>query len=278
MSSKCTDIVKNDRGPFGYFLRLKCLGESFGHIKIPVKKTKVDLKWEDGKLLNSFRISEKFIDLRYEKNVKLKLTGVSVGIDQGINTLLTLSDGQSTDNISDIHGHTTKSIFSKLVRQRCGSKANKRTQKHLKNHIGFCVNRLDLSKISKINLEDMTEVRRGKYQTKLTSYFNPGVINERLAQKAESLGVQVDFVQCNYRSQRCSKCGWVQKSNRKNKRFCCKKCSFKSDSDLNAAENLNTELCTISSEFRQRQFNLKGFYWLVGQELESLILQNQLDI
>ena len=259
-------------------MRLSSLGKSFGRLKIPIKKTKIDIKLESGILLGSFLISKDYIDLRYQKDVSRKPIGNQIGVDQGISTLLTLSDGQSTDNILNSHGHTSKTIFAKLARQKRGSKANKRTQKHLKNHIGFCINRLDLSNVSKINLEDMTEVSRGKSRSKYTSYFNPGVINERLIQRAESLGVQVEFVQCTYRSQRCSKCGWVQKSNRNKKQFCCKKCSFKSDSDLNAAENLNTELCYIPSWLRQQSLNLKGFYWIVGQELESLISQNKLDI
>jgi transposase len=139
------------------------------------------------------------------------------------------------------------------------------------------MNRLDFSSISKINLEDMTEVRRGRRQSRRTSYFNPGAINERLMQKAESLGVQVELTSCTYRSQRCHKCGWVQKANRSGKKITCKKCGEIEDADLNAARNLAEDLVPIPTWMRRQQLNLKGFYWIVGQEPESLIPPNEVD-
>ena len=66
LSSKCADIKKT-KGHFGYFLRLSSLGMSFGHLKIPIKKTKLDVKWESGILLGSFLVSKNYIDLRYKK-------------------------------------------------------------------------------------------------------------------------------------------------------------------------------------------------------------------
>lgn len=275
LSSKCTDLQKTT-GKFEWFLRLKCLG-SFAAIKVPIKSHSCDTKWKDGQLLGSFLISRKHIDFRYKRDVPKKSTGNLVGADQGMRTLLTLSDGQSTDSVLDPHLHTTKSIYDKLERQKKGSVANKRTQRHLRNHIGFCINRLDFSSISKINIEDMTEVRRGRRQSRRTSYFNPGVINERLMQKAESLGVQVELTSCTYRSQRCCECGWVQKTNRKGKKIICKKCGHTADADLNAARNLAENLIPISSWVRRQRLNLKGFYWLVGQEPESLIFLNKVD-
>lgn len=275
LSSKCADL-QQVAGRFNWFLRLKCLGGTAA-IKIPVKSHAGDTKWKDGQLLGSFLVSKKHIDFRYKSEIPKKVSGGTVGADQGMRTLLTLSDGQSTDNILDPHLHTSQSIYDKLERQKRGSKANRRTQQHLKNHIGYCLNRLDFSGISRINLEDMTEVRRGRRQSRRTSYFNPGVINERLGQKAESLGVQVELTSCTYRSQRCHKCGWVQKANRSGKKLTCKKCGETEDADLNAARNLAEDLIPIPTRMRRQQLNLKGFYWIVGQEPESLISPNEVD-
>ena len=92
-----------------------------------------------------------------------------------------------------------------------------------------------------------------------------------LLNKLESLcqeqGVLVDKVNPIYTSQRCSQCGWTQKSNRKGKIFKCKKCHCELDADLNASFNIALPLPSISKEDRLKRINRKGFYWLVeGQE------------
>jgi IS605 OrfB family transposase len=56
--------------------------------------------------------------------------------------------------------------------------------------------------------------------------------------KAESVGKRVVHVDARYTSQKCSKCGYVHKSNRNGHKFKCRECGFELHSDLNAARNI----------------------------------------
>ena len=70
-----------------------------------------------------------------------------------------------------------------------------------------------------------------------------------------------------YTSQRCSRCGWVRKGNRKGKQFKCDKCGFTHDADLNASSNIALDLPPVWKKERLLQNNRAGFYWNeVGKE------------
>ncbi|MBE3116769.1 IS200/IS605 family element transposase accessory protein TnpB [Candidatus Bathyarchaeota archaeon] len=56
--------------------------------------------------------------------------------------------------------------------------------------------------------------------------------------KAESKGKCVVLVNPKYTSQRCSKCGFVHKQNRKGLGFRCGNCGFSLNADLNASRNI----------------------------------------
>ena len=98
---------------------------------------------------------------------------------------------------------------------------------------------------------------------------------------SEELGVQFNLKSSTYKSQRCSCCGWVRKSNRKGKNFTCSCCGLMIDSDLNAAENNEIELPEIPYSFRNKKLNIVGFYLLEsgiftskGESLQSSLPQN----
>jgi transposase len=70
-----------------------------------------------------------------------------------------------------------------------------------------------------------------------------------------------------YTSQRCSKCGWTCKSNRKGKKFVCIKCESVFDADYNASLNISFDLPEISKAEQLKHNNRKGFYWnVLGKE------------
>ncbi|MHA1396103.1 MAG: RNA-guided endonuclease InsQ/TnpB family protein [Candidatus Heimdallarchaeaceae archaeon] len=56
--------------------------------------------------------------------------------------------------------------------------------------------------------------------------------------KALEEGIDVWFVDPKYSSQRCSKCGHIQSSNRNGSVFCCKACGYQVHADYNASKNL----------------------------------------
>jgi len=62
-------------------------------------------------------------------------------------------------------------------------------------------------------------------------------------------------------------CGWVSKINRKGKRFCCGKCGYTADADINASVNISLNLPEVTKEDKQLYYGKKGFYWnIVGHE------------
>ncbi len=88
------------------------------------------------------------------------------------------------------------------------------------------------------------------------------LIERKVLSLAEELGVQVLLQKSEYRSQRCSCCGYVLKSNRKKKDFKCKSCGFICDADLNAALNHEADLFDLPFGFRQLKLNRRdGFLW-----------------
>ena len=64
-------------------------------------------------------------------------------------------------------------------------------------------------------------------------------LQTKIEQKAKEVGIQVVYVNPAYTSQRCSKCGHIDKNNRPNQStFKCIKCGFEENADFNASQNL----------------------------------------
>lgn len=63
-------------------------------------------------------------------------------------------------------------------------------------------------------------------------------LQQFIIEKATRCGVVVLFIEPAYTSQRCFKCGHVEKGNRSKDRFRCKKCNHHTHADLNAGSNI----------------------------------------
>ena len=107
------------------------------------------------------------------------------------------------------------------------------------------------------------------------SHWTYPLIKQKLARLSEEEGFLLREVSNEFRSHRCSRCGWVRKSNRKGKTFRCTLCSYEQDSDLNAASNLEIELFELPFWVRLRRLNLRGFFWgpegFICSEPESIV-------
>lgn len=259
LNSICCDFQETTTS-FDGFLQLKSIGKSFGKIRIPIKYHRHSNKL-NGKLLNSFLISNKSIDFRWDMpENKPKLNGSVVDADQGYKDVLTLSNGMKTEK-QDIHNHSLESITKKLSRKKKGSKAFKKAQDHRKNFIHWSINQLNFSDIKELRLEKIVNLGYRKKQSRLMSHWCNTIIRDKVISKCKEEEVLLTLQSSSYRSQRCNNCGWVQKLNRKGKVFKCRKCGFTLDSDLNAAKNLALVLQNITFDFRNKKLNLKGFFW-----------------
>ena len=253
LSSKCSDIVKCKN--FTWYVRLKCTG--FGSANFPIRTHKhcENLKKKGGKLKNSFLFSENSVELRWEIPVTKSCGTKIVGVDQGVNSIISLSDDSEVGNC-DSHGHTLKSIMTTLSRRKKNSKGFKRAQAHRKNLINHIINQVDWSQYSEVRLEKVKNLRKGKRTSKILKHFTYPLIRDKIMSSCEEQKVSVIEQESPYRSQRCSSCGIVRKSNRKKKVYSCSNCNFVCDADKNAALNHAIDLPKLDYGVRD------GFFWL----------------
>jgi transposase len=272
LNSNCANFSDNNTKYFDNILILSSLGKYFNKIIIPFKSTKHSKSLcENSKRLNSILLSDKYVYIRWEQNLpEIKKNGEIVGLDQGIKTCLTLSDGQVSKKLQ---GHDLDSITNKISRKVKGSKAFHRALEHRDNYIGWSVNQLNLTNIKQLRIEKITNFRYKKRVSKKLNYFGEKVIMERCYKRCQLNGVHLVKENSAYKSQRCSNCGFVCKSNRKGKSFCCKHCSYQADADFNSSLNQKANLSSLQ-KFLHCLDNKIGFFWkaegiydLNGQEL-----------
>ena len=275
LDSRFVDFSEQD-SEFDLFIRLSSIGNKY-QVRIPVKHHEVSRKWlAKGTLKKSIRVSERSLTLIYDvPDKKRKKKGRVVGCDQGYLTAASFSDQQTTPETCP-HGHTLKSVCTKLARKRSGSRGSSRAREHRKNFINWSLNQIDFSDVNEVRLEEVINLRKGKKQfNKSLMHWTYTQIRRKLEARAETEGFCLSSVPSVYRSQRCSKCGWVLKANRKGKTFRCRSCSNEQDADLNAASNLELDLPKIPFWVRQQKTNLAGFFWnqdgLFSADHESIV-------
>jgi transposase len=253
-------------GHFDMFVGLEQLGDGL-EFNIPINVTRMSEKWlkAGGELKGSVTLSDKYVTLHYDvPEPEKKKTGKTVGADQGLVTCLTLSDGQATQK--DRHGHDLNSICEKLARRKKGSKGFEQAQAHRKNYVNWSINRINFRGIRQVNLERLVNVRKGKKSKgRRMSHWTYADIRTKLVRLSETEGFRLVEQDNKFRSQRCSLCGWVHKSNRKGKTLRCQSaiCRNTADADLNAASNHETELCDLTNSrvWYEHLNRTSGFYW-----------------
>ena len=245
---------------FNGFLQLHCLGKDFTKIRLPLKFHRRSNFWASkGERMASFLLSKNSVDIRWRIPPQQSKGNQIVGADQGIATLLTLSDGQTTQSSDD---WTLVKIQQRLARRIKGSAGFRKAQEHRKNFIHQSINNLNWQSLKQINLENIVNIGFGKAKPRFLSHWVHSLIQEKIESKAKELGVQVNLQSSAFRSQRCSHCGFVFEGNRKGKAFKCKSCNFAIDADLNAAKNHEQSLISLpwSSELSKAS-KAEGFFW-----------------
>jgi len=272
LDSRFVKLDLENETSFDGWITLTCLGNNF-KITLPFKKTKHFTKMlKKGKIKQGVRISKTSVTFNFALLITTpKTQGITVGLDKGVKNVYSLSDKQeSTD---DIHGWNLDKIIKKMSRQTKGSRAFDKSQKHRKNYIHWCLNQIDFSNIKTLNSEKIINMRKGKRTSKYLSRWTYTIIDNKLKDLALEHGVHVKELSPVYTSQRCSKCGWTCKTNRKGKKFVCK-CGFAADADYNASLNISFDLPEISKAEQLMHLNRKGFYWnALGKEPIVLSVQ-----
>lgn len=88
-----------------------------------------------------------------------------------------------------------------------------------------------------IQMEDLTGItsQADKF-LKNWSYYD---LQTKIEYKAQEVGIKVVYIKPKYTSQRCSKCGFIDRENRQTQaRFKCMECGFEENADYNASQNI----------------------------------------
>lgn len=68
------------------------------------------------------------------------------------------------------------------------------------------------------------------------SYFD---LQTKIEYKAKEVGIEIRYIDPRYTSQRCSRCGYIDRENRPTQsKFICKSCGFVENADYNASQNI----------------------------------------
>ena len=208
---------------------------------------------KDGKYYASFG---------YEKNThKQKQTNNIVGIDLGINTLVTTSDGEKIDGKDIVNNYDIqeqqlelkiKELNKKLSRQQKGSNRRRKTREklaetyaklaRLRNDMLHKLTNKTIKKYDVISIEDL-HVRGMLKHKKLASKIhkaNWGEFRRQLTYKTELYGKTIIVIDRFYPSSKtCSDCGHIYKELKLGEEeWTCNECGVVHDRDINAALNI----------------------------------------
>jgi len=256
LSSKCCEFIADERH-FNGWIKLKYLGKDFEDILIPIKFHQHSNKLkEEFEMMTSFLISTDSINIRWTKDkAHKKSEGLVVGGDPGVNRICTFSHLQQEDNTE------YTDCLKKITRKRKNSGNYKKAIAQRGNIVNEFINNIDFTDVKQINLEDNSTIHYKNYSGQNLSHYAYGEIKNKINSVAAEQGVLVSLQSSFYKSQRCSKCGWVQKSNRNGKKFCCKKCGLHLDADFNSSINQTCKLTLLPLAVKEMKLNIRGFFW-----------------
>ena len=198
-------------------------------------------------------------------------TGVLIGLDMGIASTVTTSDGlhlQMPNLLSSGESQRKRRLQRKLSRQQKGSKRRNRTKLQIAKLSAREVDRrrdwiektttelardYDLIAIEDLKVKNMSRSAKGTRENPGKNVAQKRGLNRSIQSQAWSLfrkrledkvatatsPVLVIAVNPRFTSQICSQCGNTQAKNRKSQAvFACTTCKYEANADINAAHNI----------------------------------------
>jgi putative transposase len=251
---------KNDKQSFRLNGTIKVLG---GFIQLPrlgkIKLFEKDYLPKDAKILSatvSKRANKWFVSLQVEEYLKESIQNNEsvVGVDLGIKTLATCSDGVVYESPKALKSNLKKlnRKSRQLSRKQKGSK-NREKAKHKLAKLHYRISNIRKDALHKITsqiinenqvivLEDLKVSNMMKNHNLAQAISDVAFYEFRrqLEYKAKWCGREVIFVNTFYPSSKlCSSCGWKNTNLKLSDRvFTCKECNLTVDRDFNASLNL----------------------------------------
>lgn len=196
----------------------------------------------------TLRNNQLWLNMIFNKEENKKIEPKTfVGLDRGINNIVVTSNNEfyNSKRLKQVKGKY------QYLKKKLQSKGTPSAKKHLKKlsgrekrfvwDVNHCISKELASKsVDCFVLEDLKKIPRNcgrRFNKKLGnwSYYQ---LENFLDYKAEDKSKSILKVDPRHTSQRCSKCGHIEPSNRKGNRFKCKSCGFELHADLNASRNI----------------------------------------
>jgi len=186
----------------------------------------------------------------------LERTGKVVGIDLGVEKLVTTTDGVVVENprVFDKVERRIKILQQLLSRKKKGSRNYEKVRKklaklheHVKNLMNdyihkvtsWLVEQYDEIYVEDLDVKEMVEDSESKTLRKHILHSNFSKFVSHLSYKAERAGRRVVKVDPRNTSKTCAKCGHVKKDlTLADRVFVCPKCGWVADRDYNASLNI----------------------------------------
>jgi len=195
-------------------------------------------------LLITLRNNKLYVSILFDEKSGVKASrdiNKSVGIDFGIKSIITTSDGDkfvsptfTKDKLKDIQRlHRRKNykalnkVYEKITNRR--KDFNHKLSKEI-------VSKYDIIALEELKVESITSdysnVNRRLYDVGICQLIN------FITYKAENAGKLVIMIDPAYTTQTCTKCGNIVKKELSERTHNCQKCGLKIDRDVNAAINI----------------------------------------
>jgi IS605 OrfB family transposase len=204
----------------------------------------IDTKHRKMSVMVQVEILDKGMDGEVNKEIN------AIGIDRGVKNIAVLSNNMffNSGHLKDVKGRYR---YNKARLQHAGTRSAHRKLKDMSgrerrfvrntNHvISKRIVNLPFNVIALEELESakMRKKRNGRRFNGLIGSWSPYQLEQFIEYKAEDMGKAVVYVDPRYTSQKCSKCGYTDKNNRKGSIFHCLNCNFQLHADLNASRNI----------------------------------------
>ena len=267
------DVSANGKRPSRIYLKDngKLQIPTIGDVRFGSVRSDFDLSCK--KQVANISFDGKYWYLSYTEDVETKVQNLpdytdGIGIDLGIKTLATVSDGTKVPNIKTfrrvrILNKRLKRLQRKVSRKYLINKCNKhnktkniiKLEKRIKlihrslkniriNHIRKFVSELIKKQPQYISIEDLNVkgMMRNKHLAKDIANCSFYTIKEHLIRKSKERNIIVRLVDRFYpTSKTCSNCGGYKKNLKLSQRvYHCNSCQVKIDRDFNASLNIAT--------------------------------------
>jgi len=229
-----------------------------GRLKLPLavgnfqKGLLIGQKPTSATLCYNRRTKEFYIHIVVEREIPFPVSnGKVIGIDRGIYNLATTSTGLKFSGRQAMHIRRHYARLRQALQSK-GTKGAKRTLKRLsgkeRRWMADLNHRIAKAIVSScksgdvIVMEDLRyireRIRATKEQRLLQHSWAFGQLGRFIEYKAAERGIKVVYVDPRHTSQRCPRCGNVNRNNRHGHFFRCTSCDFVGHADIVAATNI----------------------------------------